>query len=232
MSDSAGIGLSSTAPSFEGVPLGVGGELPLLLIDDRTLERECLIYRLNVAGFAVVAASGGDAWLGHIDERSFALILYFCDGSVDRRKRALAEVAQRPDAPPVVVLSPADDFDGVVEAIGQGARGYISTQATVDHVIAAIRYVLAGGVFVPASSVLSSKKPQAEETQDASWQDNFTTKQVAVIEGIRRGKPNKVIAYELNMCESTVKVHVRNVMKKLKARNRTELAFKATKVAF
>ena len=98
--------------------------------------------------------------------------------------------------------------------------------------IAAIRYVLAGGVFVPASSVLSSKRPETAGTQDASWQDNFTTKQVAVIEGIRRGKPNKVIAYELNMCESTVKVHVRNVMKKLKARNRTELAFKATKVAF
>lgn len=37
--------------------------------------------------------------------------------------------------------------------------------------------------------------------------------------------PNKLIAYELNMCESTVKVHVRTIMKKLKARNRTEVAF-------
>jgi hypothetical protein len=50
---------------------------------------------------------------------------------------------------------------------------------------------------------------------------------VAVIRALQQGKPNKVIAYELNMCESTVKVHVRNLMKKLKAKNRTDLAMKA-----
>jgi DNA-binding NarL/FixJ family response regulator len=49
---------------------------------------------------------------------------------------------------------------------------------------------------------------------------------VAVIRALQQGKPNKVIAYELNMCESTVKVHVRNLMKKLKAKNRTDLAIK------
>ncbi|MGU3537814.1 LuxR C-terminal-related transcriptional regulator, partial [Methylobacterium sp. A54F] len=42
---------------------------------------------------------------------------------------------------------------------------------------------------------------------------------------LRKGTPNKIIAYELNMCESTVKVHVRNIMKKLKAKNRTEVAY-------
>ena len=46
-----------------------------------------------------------------------------------------------------------------------------------------------------------------------------------MVEAIRQGKPNKIIAYELNMCESTVKVHVRAIMKKLKARNRTEVAY-------
>jgi DNA-binding NarL/FixJ family response regulator len=45
------------------------------------------------------------------------------------------------------------------------------------------------------------------------------------VEALRRGKANKIIAYELNMRESTVKVHVRNIMKKLKAKNRTEVAF-------
>ena len=59
-------------------------------------------------------------------------------------------------------------------------------------------------------------------------QGEFTAKQVSVIEGIRRGKANKTIAYELNMCESTVKVHIRNIMKKLNVRNRTELALKAS----
>ena len=53
-----------------------------------------------------------------------------------------------------------------------------------------------------------------------------TPREVAVIRALQQGKPNKVIAYELNMCESTVKVHVRNLMKKMKAKNRTDLAIK------
>ncbi len=55
----------------------------------------------------------------------------------------------------------------------------------------------------------------------------FTTRQAAVVEALKRGKANKIIAYELEMRESTVKVHVRNIMKKLKATNRTEVAYKA-----
>ena len=42
---------------------------------------------------------------------------------------------------------------------------------------------------------------------------------------LRKGTPNKIIAYNLNMCESTVKVHVRNIMRKLNAKNRTEVAY-------
>ena len=54
----------------------------------------------------------------------------------------------------------------------------------------------------------------------------FTDRQVEVVEALRRGKANKIIAYELNLRESTVKVHVRNIMKKVKATNRTEVVFK------
>jgi DNA-binding NarL/FixJ family response regulator len=54
----------------------------------------------------------------------------------------------------------------------------------------------------------------------------FTARQAAVADALRRGKANKIIAYELNLCESTVKVHIRNIMKKLKAKNRTEVAYK------
>jgi DNA-binding NarL/FixJ family response regulator len=52
----------------------------------------------------------------------------------------------------------------------------------------------------------------------------FTPRQAAVLEAVQHGKANKVIAYELDLKESTVKVHVRNVMRKLGAHNRTELA--------
>ena len=58
----------------------------------------------------------------------------------------------------------------------------------------------------------------------------FTARQAAVVEALRRGKANKIIAYELKMRESTVKVHVRNIMKKLHATNRTEVAYLANRL--
>ena len=57
-----------------------------------------------------------------------------------------------------------------------------------------------------------------------------TARELAVVRAIQHGKSNKVIAYELGMCESTVKVHVRRVMKKLKAKNRTEVAIKSSEL--
>ncbi len=54
----------------------------------------------------------------------------------------------------------------------------------------------------------------------------FTPRQAEVVQTLRRGKANKIIACELSLRENTVKVHVRNIMEKLKATNRTEVAYK------
>jgi len=60
---------------------------------------------------------------------------------------------------------------------------------------------------------------------EISAKGRFTERQLDVIERLRKGESNKIIAYKLSMGECTVKVHVRNIMRKLKARNRTEIAF-------
>ena len=53
---------------------------------------------------------------------------------------------------------------------------------------------------------------------------------MAVLQYLKRGKANKSIAYALDMSESTVKVHVRNIMKKMGATNRTEAVLRATRI--
>ncbi len=54
----------------------------------------------------------------------------------------------------------------------------------------------------------------------------LTKRQNAVVNAILQGKANKNIAHELDISESTIKVHVHNIMKKLNAKNRTEVAVK------
>ncbi|MEO1281911.1 MAG: response regulator transcription factor [Pseudomonadota bacterium] len=74
---------------------------------------------------------------------------------------------------------------------------------------------------------------QEERTKPVSLNqlDNapeFTPREVSVLNALAQGQPNKIIAYQLKISESTVKVHVRNIMKKLSVKNRTEVALFAS----
>jgi DNA-binding NarL/FixJ family response regulator len=127
----------------------------------------------------------------------------------------------------IVLLSDGEDVGNILTALDKGARGYIPTSMSLEVVVEAMQLVRAGGIFVPASSLLASRNAIAETAASKATSGSlFTTRQAAVVEALRQGKSNKIIAYELNMRESTVKVHVRNIMKKLNARNRTEVAFR------
>lgn len=95
----------------------------------------------------------------------------------------------------------------------------------LDIAVEALRLVRAGGVYFPVNPVLHGMRAPAPPSKTEPTFHNLRPKEAAVTELIRQGKPNKTIAYELNMCETTVKVPVRNIMKKLRARNRTHVAF-------
>lgn len=139
----------------------------------------------------------------------------------------LTDLVEGADGAPVIVLAESEDLTDMIAAIDCGARGYIPASVGVDVIIEAARLTAAGGVFLPASSLLSLREAITREVERPSGiEEHFTSRQAAVADALRRGKANKTIAYELNMCESTVKVHIRTIMKKLRASNRTQAAFK------
>lgn len=126
----------------------------------------------------------------------------------------------------VIATGDSEDPYFVVKLLKMGVRGYIPASLDLDVTLQALDLVLAGGVFAPASCLIAmSEAPRADASSTPGDLAGLTRKQMAVIEAIRQGKANKTIAYELNMCESTVKVHVRNIMKKLGAKNRTHVAY-------
>jgi DNA-binding NarL/FixJ family response regulator len=135
--------------------------------------------------------------------------------------RVLSELAR---GVPVIVLASVNDAELARTVVRHGAKGYIPVAMGFDIAIEAVRFVLAGGTYVPMDCLLAGP-PGGESSSQSS--NTMTGRELAVIRAIQQGEPNKLIAYHLNMCESTVKVHVRNVMKKLEAKNRTEVAIKA-----
>ena len=118
---------------------------------------------------------------------------------------------------PIILLSDAEETSQVVEALECGARGYIPTSASLSIAIEAMRLVRAGGVYAPAGSLIAASS-QKYANGNSGHQRMFTERQNDVLEALCQGKANKIIAYELKLRESTVKIHVRNIMMKLNAR--------------
>ena len=132
---------------------------------------------------------------------------------------------------PVIVVANTDEPAEILAALEIGVRGYVPTSVTARVVAEAIELARAGGTFVPVSGFLALREAICGSAENARQMPSiFTTRQGAVVEALRKGKANKIIAYELNMCESTVKVHVRNIMKKVQATNRTQVAYKLSEM--
>lgn len=198
------------------------------IVDPLTLTRDCLDLCLRAHCEWAVVQSFVDmrGLLGAgIDASKLALVLY---GIHDHRvsdhevEQSLSEASQAFPSVPIVLVTDDERTDQILDALSRGARGYVPAHASLDVLVGAALLVLAGGTFVPATSLIDA--PPSEATNSLS-PNRFTPRQLEVLECVRRGKPNKTIARELDMSESTVKAHVCNLMRKLKATNRTQLVY-------
>jgi DNA-binding NarL/FixJ family response regulator len=220
-------GNGGAEPVETSAPPYAQASIVIVLIEKRALVRDYLTRALELTrGFSVVAHASVEDWVDVSKDTQASIILLSAAGGISDpgTKSSLTALWELRPPLPVVVLSDVEDAGQIVDALAAGVHGWIPTSLSLDVAAHAIRLVNAGGTFVPARSLLAmeNSSPQAQQLRNSI----FTPRQLAVIEAVRRGKANKIIAYELNMRESTVKVHVRNIMKRLNCRNRTEVAFK------
>ncbi|GJD48587.1 Transcriptional regulatory protein DegU [Methylobacterium crusticola] len=198
------------------------------LIEPRRLLRECLATWLAGAfpDHQVVA-------LPSIEERDGVaaglrdgdLVVLSCDprAAPDGGMRAALRARVAPGAR-LVLLGDGEDPGEVVAHLSEGTCGYIPTSFSLKVATEAMRLVQAGGIFVPADCLLRRREPgePGGPTAPVPPPRPFTTRQAAVLEQLKTGKSNKRIALALDMKESTVKVHVRNIMRRVGAANRVE----------
>ena len=212
-------------------PKTVREAVTILVIERRAFFRDCIVQTLRTQpDLKVLSVSSVSDWIQKPRREPVSIVLLCAEGNAmdNAMKSELAALAQSTGDAAVVVISDLDRVESVVGAIANGARGFVPTDTSLNIAIGALKMVGSGGTYVPASSLMAAHKrigDAAPRPQQAS--SMFTSRQIAVIEALRKGKANKTIAYELNMCESTVKVHVRNIMKRLKAKNRTQVAYLA-----
>lgn len=124
---------------------------------------------------------------------------------------------------PLVVLSASESPLDVQSALEAGALGYIPKAASTTVMLAALRQVLAGDIYVPTclgnSNGLHTVAPADFE---ALQHIGLTARQLEVAKLLAQGNTNKLIAATLDMSESTVKVHIAAIFRAFNATNRTE----------
>jgi DNA-binding NarL/FixJ family response regulator len=167
------------------------------------------------------------------DTAEFDLIIFYSHASYDVCLQEIAAIRNAFDTAPLIMLSDLEDshqVNTIRGALRAGANGFISTRSTgLAMTLSAIRFVQAGGTFAPLEMLLSESAatPVAQPAPASPYR--LTARQKAVLAQLQQGKANKIIAHELGMSESTAKVHIRNIMRKMGATNRTQAAFNALK---
>jgi DNA-binding NarL/FixJ family response regulator len=210
------------------------GAVHILLVDDHVLFREGLKFLLRSLDAAVELDEAGDRAqaLERAAARAYDLIL------LDLKMPGVAGMdvlrAMREAVPetPLVVLSGEEDPHVVRAAIELGAMGFIPKSSTPEVLIQALRLVLAHGVYLPPAVLdqrVATPAPRPDP-RGAAKLPGITDRQMDVLRCVIQGKPNKVIARELDISEGTVKAHLSSVMQALGVHNRTEAVFAAAKL--
>jgi len=148
---------------------------------------------------------------------------------------------------PLVIFSERESREEIISALNVGAQGVVYAGTNADLALQAFSFILNGGSYFPSamrpkqtsaaqphpvvdcnptvSSTVGAGNGDEEDLEDAGpINRNLTARQNAVLELLSRGDSNKAIARRLGLGEGTVKVHVRQILRKFGLMNRTQVA--------
>ena len=211
-----------------------GRQCTVAFIAGRTLKEQCLARFLELSGFAIriVALESIHESL-HPQNGAIDLAIIDTGEQTCREpdiRTSFACLREVLPSVPIVVVSDREDWSAVIDALTLGARAYFPSSLDPDILIETLRFVRKGGTFIPIEMLIKApvhrQRPHRVEAGRTAM-PRLTPSEQRVLELLKKGQPNKVIARELGIEETTVKVHVRRIMKKLNAANRTQAALVA-----
>ncbi len=129
--------------------------------------------------------------------------------------QAIREFGLRCPAVPVIVLSSSEDAQDVRSALAAGALGYVPKSASVQTLMAALKLVLSGELYLPPLLLTATQAAPAAPQA-------LTDRQMDVLRLLADGHANKQIARTLDIAEKTVKAHVSAIFRFLNVDNRTQ----------
>ncbi|RBP49080.1 response regulator [Arenicella xantha] len=189
----------------------------ILIVDDHALFR---------TGMQMILTQVGEA-RGISEASSIRDAFDFCESSVDlilldihlpglNGIDGIKPLREKFSGVPIIILSASSEHSAINDARHLGAAGFLNKAALAEEMVSSISHVLNGGTCFPEDTDAS------HYVSPAGIGKSLTPRQVEVLIYLCEGKPNKLIARELEMSENTVRVHVSAILAALGASNRSE----------
>lgn len=205
----------------------------VLIVDDHTLFRTGIKLLLQRQKDFEVVGEAGDGLEGvkrAISLRPDVVLLDLHMPGISGRE-AVGLIAEEAPQIRVVMLTVSEDAEDLVDCLRAGAAGYLLKNIETDYLVNAILGVARGESII--SPLMTSKlvqglrtppKTEALPQQVEAEREKLTPREKEIITLLARGASNKEMARVLNVAESTVKIHVQSILKKLNLTSRVQAA--------
>jgi DNA-binding NarL/FixJ family response regulator len=209
------------------------GRRHLAIVDPSPLRRDCLKLALSQQPrrWRVTDLAAAEDFVRLVRQgEEFSVILLGAATCGRVELVELAILAAAAPRTPILVAADCEEPERARVILRSGAQGFLPTSLSLKVLVAALERLRAGGTYVPLALGEPSGGRTGGEPPDGPWQA-LTRRQRDVLALISEGRPNKLIADALNMSESTVKAHVKQIIKRLNVVNRTQAALLATRAS-
>ncbi|MBT3520928.1 MAG: response regulator transcription factor [Gammaproteobacteria bacterium] len=203
-------------------------KIKVIIIDDHTLFREGLQRLLTRHEIDVITSvSNGADGLKAITDNEVDIILLDLRMPDVSGIEVLKNIREIKKSLPVVMLTTSDDEKDLIEALRNGASGYLLKDMEPDDLVVALKDVLKGETIVAPNLVqILAKFHQGDDSEIniSNLISTLTPRESEILELLAEGQSNKLIAKNLGISDGTVKLHVKSILRKLEIHSRVEAA--------
>jgi two-component system nitrate/nitrite response regulator NarL len=212
-------------------------KIPTILICDNLLLCSGLQNILQGTSFALIdSASATVVGRLHSEASRPALVIIKIKQNVSRLVEVVSHVKEQFPEARIVVLADQFDLNMVRLGSGAGVNGFCLEDSAPEVLIKSFELVMLGENILPSAvlRVLLQVSPKqqghplrdnrAEPTLPNLGASKLSARETEILRYLKDGEPNKVIARELEIAEATIKVHVKAILRKIGAANRTQAA--------
>ncbi|WP_042351061.1 response regulator transcription factor [Bacillus massiliigorillae] len=204
----------------------------VMVVEDQSIVRQGIAMMLKAQGLEVVAeAENGKVAIEYLKTLSVDVIMMDIRMPEMNGLEATRIIHKQWPQTKIIILTTFNDDEYAVEALKEGACGYLLKTADSDKLVSAVKSCLKGGMPIQeevTARVIPKLLYNAPKKEEAI-QIPLTPRELDIAKCVGMGKTNKEIAQELFMSVGTVKNHITVILQKLEMRDRTQLAIYAVK---